>query len=102
MVDLIQTAYGMDAERVYGGPNWLEWTVTTSSPNHRSCVQCGIAQAHAAIFVGGAFSGPPQRQEAHGGVSLERRQELRKSKNRTAPGNRDAVSRWNRRRNRRR
>src|SRR5262249_21380194 len=24
MVDLISTAYGVDADKVYGGPNWLE------------------------------------------------------------------------------
>ena len=24
MVDLISTAYGIDAEKVLGGPNWLE------------------------------------------------------------------------------
>ena len=25
MVDLIRTAYGVEAERVVGGPNWLEY-----------------------------------------------------------------------------
>jgi len=25
MLDLISTAYGMDPDRVYGGPTWLEW-----------------------------------------------------------------------------
>jgi uncharacterized protein (TIGR03435 family) len=25
MVDLIRIAYGVDANRVFGGPSWLEW-----------------------------------------------------------------------------
>ena len=35
MVDLIRTAYGIEAERVLGGPNWLEddtFDVTAKTP----------------------------------------------------------------------
>ena len=36
MLDLIHTAYGVDPERVYGGPNWLEmerFDVIAKTPN---------------------------------------------------------------------
>jgi uncharacterized protein (TIGR03435 family) len=39
MVELIRTAYGVDADKVLGGPNWLEWDwfdVTAKAPPNTS------------------------------------------------------------------
>jgi uncharacterized protein (TIGR03435 family) len=40
MLDLIKTAYGVDADTVFGGPNWLEWgrfDVIAKAPAKPSC-----------------------------------------------------------------